>query len=149
MLMGGDFAHHGGEFRPSPYLPIPLKITPHPFPDRRSCEQACPGSIFAKVHGGYSNTKKPEPENWSIQPFFRPIANFSHDVEQCIDSIKKVQEVDGHDEVMVVMAHDEAVLDSVEFFPKKANDWKQKGWGNAMRWAFLKDFQKGVQHSEK
>ena len=30
IYMGGDIAHHGGEFRPTEYLPIPEKIVPNP-----------------------------------------------------------------------------------------------------------------------
>lgn len=30
IFMGGDIAHHGGEFRPTEYLPIPENIVPNP-----------------------------------------------------------------------------------------------------------------------
>jgi glyoxylase-like metal-dependent hydrolase (beta-lactamase superfamily II) len=39
ILMGGDAYHHGGELRPSPYLPLPQEIQPHPCMCR--CELHC------------------------------------------------------------------------------------------------------------
>ncbi len=42
------------------------------------------------------------------------------------------------------MAHDESLLNVVDFFPKYANDFKSKGWAEKGRWLFLKDFAKAV-----
>ena len=69
----------------------------------------------------------------------------THNVEDCIGTINKMQETDGHDEIFVVFAHDDTLLDVVDFFPKKANDWRKKGWASDSKWAFLKDFQKAVE----
>jgi hypothetical protein len=38
-----------------------------------------------------------------------------------------VIEADARDEVLVLMAHDDSLLDVMDFFPKYANDFKQKG----------------------
>ncbi|MCJ1399609.1 hypothetical protein MMC11_002811 [Xylographa trunciseda] len=148
ILMGGDFVHHGGEFRPSPYLSLPTSIYPHPFLNRRGHGQLCPGSIFEKIHPATTENKDTGNSKWRTEPFFRPAAVFTHDLEQCVSTIKKVQEADGHEQVLVVFAHDETLLDVVEFFPKKANDWLGKGWGTSTKWMFLKDFQKGVEASD-
>ncbi|EWZ38691.1 hypothetical protein FOZG_10237 [Fusarium oxysporum Fo47] len=55
MLLGGDVAHHAGEFRPSPFEPMPAEIRPDP---RKPAFQSngngsfCPGSMFERVHRG-------------------------------------------------------------------------------------------------
>ena len=145
ILMGGDFAHHAGEFRPSPYLPLPISIHPHPFLNRRRHGQSCPGSIFEKIHPANRESNATKNGSWRTEAFFRPGPQSTHDMDQCVTTIKNVQEADGHDRVLVVFAHDEALLDVIEFFPSKANNWLEKGWGKNMKWMFLKDFQKGVE----
>lgn len=32
------------------------------------------------------------------------------------------------------------MLDVLEFFPRDANAWKEKGWKEKGRWGFLQDF---------
>ncbi|MCJ1289500.1 hypothetical protein MMC34_001033 [Xylographa carneopallida] len=145
ILMGGDFVHHGGEFRPSPYLPLPTSIHPHPFVNKREHSLSCPGSIFEKIHPATTNNRSRKDGKWMTEPFFRPGPEFTHDLKQCVSTIRKVQEADGHEQVLIVFAHDEALLNVVDFFPKRANDWLEKGWGTNMKWMFLKDFQKGVE----
>ncbi|MCJ1476955.1 hypothetical protein MMC13_005625 [Lambiella insularis] len=147
ILMGGDFSHHGGEFRPSQYNPLPSSISPHPFKDQRAHNQTCPGALFEKIHP--TTTSSVSSADWTTEPFFRPSAGFTDSVPQAIETIEKVQEADGHEEVLVVMAHDATLLDVVEFFPKKANDWLERGWGADTRWAFLGDFQNAIATVEK
>ena len=62
---------------------------------------------------------------------------------QATESIRKMEEFDAHPNVLTVMAHDEHFLGVGEFFPRSANGWKGKGWGEGNRWRFLADF-KGV-----
>lgn len=146
ILMGGDFSHHGGEFRPSLYNPLPSSISPHPFKDQRAHAQSCPGAIFEKIHPTTTSSAKGD---WRTQPFFRSSAASTPDLPRALKTIEKVQEADGHEEVLVVMAHDATFLDVIDFFPKKANNWLAKGWGTDTRWAFLGDFQKSLAIVEK
>lgn len=138
ILMGGDACHHGGEFRPSKYLPLPAMISPNPL--NKSSPQPCPGSLFEHLL----------PERDPTKEFYR-IARFtngtgiSHDPDEAERTIEKVQEADCQDNVLVVMAHDDVLLDVVDFFPKYANDFVEKGWQGKGRWAFLKDFREAVQ----
>ena len=129
---GGDIAHHGGEFRPTKYLPLPDNITPNPLvkPYERQAP-ICPGSMFEAVH----------PNRNSTEPFYVPTKKGVHqDAQQAKESIDKMGEFDGHDNVFVNVAHDTSLYDVVEFFPKKANGWSKKGWREHGRWRFLKDF---------
>ncbi|KAH7323593.1 beta-lactamase-like protein [Rhexocercosporidium sp. MPI-PUGE-AT-0058] len=139
IFMGGDACHHGGEFRPSQYLPIPESISPNPL-DLKS-KTPCPGSLFDDLYRDGDRMK----------PFYA-IANpgdgsgVAHDVDEAAATISKVIEADAQDEVLVVMAHDETLLDVVDFFPKYVNDFKSKGWVEESRWLFLKDFVRAVGH---
>ena len=44
IFMGGDACHHGGEFRPSEWLPLPSSISPNLL-DLKS-KIPCPGSLY-------------------------------------------------------------------------------------------------------
>jgi len=68
-------------------------------------------------------------------------------VDEAERTLLKVQEADAKEEVLVIMAHDNSALDVVDFFPKYANDFVEKGWVKALRWRFLKDFEGDVKKS--
>jgi glyoxylase-like metal-dependent hydrolase (beta-lactamase superfamily II) len=136
ILMGGDVAHHCGEFRPSQYMPFPESITPHPLTDSPS--DICLGSLFENL--------LPKGDK---QPFYVPAkletGQAHHDVDEAIRSIEKLQEADIADNVMVALAHDMSLLGVVDFFPKQANDFMKHGWHLKTRWRFLKDFAGAVE----
>lgn len=139
ILMGGDACHHGGEFRPSRYLPLPEKISPNPL--ERYGGQSCPGALFEDLLRDGDRTK----------PFFEiprleDGKGVAYDVDEATATIGKVQEADAKEEVLVVIAHDDSLLDVVDFFPKYANDFVKKGWVQEGRWRFLKDFDTAVRH---
>ncbi|KAL2062868.1 hypothetical protein VTL71DRAFT_5940 [Oculimacula yallundae] len=137
IFMGGDACHHGGEFRPSQYIQLPESISPNPF-DIKS-KIPCPGSMFDDLYRDGDRNKPfyaiAKPEDGS---------GVAHDADEAEVTVEKVIEADAHDEVFVVMAHDDSLLDVVDFFPKYANDFKSKGWAEKTRWLFLKDFAKAV-----
>ncbi|QMW42500.1 metallo-beta-lactamase superfamily protein [Aspergillus flavus] len=130
ILMGGDIAHYTGIFRPSKHLPLPDSIQPHPiFP---SCEAAfCPGSAWEELQS--SRGRK------VTDSLFEP--TFGHDIPLAIETISKLQEIDCDEDVLVIIAHDFAVRDGVDHFPAALNDWKEKGWGRKLRWAFLRELE--------
>jgi hypothetical protein len=68
IFMGGDACHHGGEYRPTDYLPLPKNITPSPI----KVKTVCPGYLFEKVHRDKSSTKE----------FYKLTTNFPHHYEQ-------------------------------------------------------------------
>ncbi|KAI2618409.1 beta-lactamase-like protein [Hypoxylon sp. NC1633] len=137
ILMGGDVIHHDGELRPHHWHPLPNTIAPHPFNPTSS--SPCPGDIFEKyLHQG------------KAEPFYVPVGGGAHfDVPEAIESIKKLQELDAHENILVVPAHDQFMLGVVDFFPKPANDFLRKGWAKDARWKFLGDFAKAVGHEGK
>ncbi|KAI0842795.1 beta-lactamase-like protein [Hypoxylon sp. FL0890] len=143
ILMGGDAIHHGGELRPHHWHPLPNSISPHPFDPLST--SPCPGEIFERLlHDG---KEEPFYVPAGKSPDGQPSAH--HDVEETIRTIKKLQEYDAHDNILVVPAHDQYILGVVDFFPKLANDFMAKGWVKKARWGFLADFAKAVGYEGK
>ncbi|KAH7034754.1 beta-lactamase-like protein [Microdochium trichocladiopsis] len=161
ILMGGDAVHHGGELRPHTWHPLPAEITPHPFdPLSRA---PCPGEIFDCVlrdvpgscNGGGGGGDSGSNSGGSTKkdrhsPIYLPQGDPAygvvphHDIPEMIDSIRKVQEADAHSNILVVAAHDQSLLDIVDFFPARADEFAEKGWVQKARWAFLMDFARSV-----
>lgn len=111
IFLGGDCAHHGAEFRPTPYLPLPNEISPSPIPHAHG-GSVCPGFLFASVHRLY-----PAPEA-ATEPFFIAGETAARDVEAARVSVGKMSEFDAHGNVFTVVAHDASLLDVVGIFPK-------------------------------
>ncbi|KAB5566136.1 beta-lactamase-like protein [Coniochaeta sp. 2T2.1] len=136
IFMGGDAAHHCGELRPSPYMPLPTEISPHPFTE--SATDICPGALFEKL----------VPKDHTTKTFYVPASmegGAHHDSAEAIKTIEKMQEADVADNVLVALAHDLSLVGVVDFFPKKANDFMKHKWNEKIRWRFLKDFSKAVE----
>ncbi|CAE6421085.1 hypothetical protein ACGC1H_006694 [Rhizoctonia solani] len=131
VFMGADICHHGGQMRPTKYLPLPESISPNPFPHRPEC----PGSLLLNVH----------PKHSSVEPFYH-VANppqgkaASTNPVEAQRSLEKLLDVDCHENIFTIIAHDSTMLGVVEFFPKTLNDWKFKGYREKSMWSFLKDF---------
>jgi hypothetical protein len=55
-------------------------------------------------------------------------------------SVTRLQEFDGDDNILVLIAHDPALLEVAELFPgHNINSWKGKGWKSRFAWNFLNE----------
>ncbi|KAI9934664.1 hypothetical protein MW887_000281 [Aspergillus wentii] len=139
IFMGGDIAHHCGEFRPSNHHPIPSKLFPNPLD--LSSVLPCPGSLFTSIH----------PDGRSDTPYYRigtwpDGSTAADDLQEAEKSLKKLEVYDAKaDQVFVILAHDPAMRGVIDFFPSDVNRWREKGWGEKTRWAFLRDFKNAIQ----
>ncbi|EMC94885.1 hypothetical protein BAUCODRAFT_565746 [Baudoinia panamericana UAMH 10762] len=137
ILMGGDVAHHGCEFRPTEYLPLPDNIVPNPmtppFARTAGAHAVCPGAIFAAVH----------PKKSTTEPFVQATGFIHDDAAEACKSVEKLLPFDAQENIFSVIAHDKSLLDVVDFYPRPANEWKAKGWKEESRWRFLRDFDTG------
>jgi glyoxylase-like metal-dependent hydrolase (beta-lactamase superfamily II) len=138
IFMGGDACQHGGVFRPSDYLPLPDFISPHPLDP--SSIAPCPGAIFDPIlrNGSrttpiYQITRDPEGKTGAAANLIEA---------EC--TITKVQEADAQKRIFVIMAHDSTLLNVVDFFPKYADNFIEKGWVERAKWKFLEDFKRDV-----
>ncbi|TKA65209.1 hypothetical protein B0A55_09010 [Friedmanniomyces simplex] len=128
IIMGGDIAHHGGEFRPTKWLPLPDDIQPSPLvAPYAKAASVCPGSLFEAIH----------PKRSSTEPYMLPNGPIHDNAETAVESLDKFTEFDAQENVFAMIAHDESLLDVVEFYPKPANGWREKGWKEQGRWRFL------------
>ncbi|KAG9099724.1 hypothetical protein FS749_000586 [Ceratobasidium sp. UAMH 11750] len=135
IFMGGDICHHGGELRPNQYLPLPEHISPNPFKPQSF---PCPGSILLDIH----------PHNSATEPFFQ-IADLNgkqahDDPAEAQRSLGKLEDFDGHPNILTIIAHDHTLLDVLEFYPKNLNDWQERGYKERGMWQFLRDFREAV-----
>lgn len=140
IFLGADSCHHGAMMRPTEYLPIPLEISPNPL--QLGFSTPCPGAIFEQFQAsrGRSNT----------EPLWDIVENGAYaDPASAKATLEKLQEADASDDILVVIAHDDSILDIVDFYPKGANDWKAKGWGEKSRWAFVKYFGDFIEKLQK
>jgi glyoxylase-like metal-dependent hydrolase (beta-lactamase superfamily II) len=133
VLMGADCCHHGGEFRPTEYLPIPDSIFPNPIVSSKRYPRShpCPGSLFVKIHPKQSET----------EPFYQLTMGKDADaVAEATRSQRKMFDFDADENVLVLVAHDAEAGDVIDLWPKNIDNWKEKGWKDQLTWAFLKDF---------
>lgn len=130
ILMGGDICHDPGIFRPSEYLPLPTSISPHPF-NLHSETRFCPGSAFEELQ-----LSRKRDSTDSLYDMC-----FGHDIPLAMNTRDWLQELDFHEDIFTIIAHDWAVRDGVEHFPASLNAWKKKGWEKKVRWAWLRDLE--------
>ncbi|KIY02267.1 uncharacterized protein Z520_02405 [Fonsecaea multimorphosa CBS 102226] len=138
IFMGGDACHHGGEFRPTEYLPLPRAIVPSPFP--RHTHGVCPGAWLQALHH----------EQRADRPFYRLKPGFAHDQEAVEETIHKLEAFDAADNVFVIIAHDPSLLDEgFPMFPAVANDWARHNFAEKVRWCFVKDFEAALKEVQE
>ncbi|KAL8824158.1 MAG: hypothetical protein Q9170_008238, partial [Blastenia crenularia] len=149
IFLGGDCAHHGGEFRPSANLPLPSNLSPSPLPHLHPA--TCPGSLFIPIHRLYDPSNRDHATDTpTSEPFYKVSAGGADDVTQARESVKKMSNFDGREDVLVMIAHDAHMLDVVKFFPEgTANEWKKEGWKEKGMWRFLRDFEEAVGEREE
>ncbi len=130
ILLGADSVHDGGELRPSEFIPIPETIDLRPYAPFSTTNFCCPGHVVEELQ--ISRHRKP------TEPILIPAIGC--DIPLAIKTVEKLHHADAKDDIFFVYAHDGTILNTVDFFPKKANDWKAKGWAETVRWAFLKEY---------
>ena len=137
VLLAGDGAHHCGEFRPTPLVPLPDNISPSPLEDSTSVS-VCPCSIFERVH--------PSPGSFRTTPFYEAPAPMVEDPVAHRATLDALKTFDASPDVFVILAHDASLLDVLEFFPAAdLTGWeKRPSKKDIGQWRFLNDFRKGA-----
>ncbi|KAG8631915.1 hypothetical protein KVT40_001055 [Elsinoe batatas] len=130
ILLGGDVCHYAGIFRPSKHLPVPEEIAPHPCkPDTDAI--LCPGHAWE--HLQKSRGRAVDDSLFDM--------TFGLDIPLANTTKGHLQELDCDDNIFVIIAHDSTVRDGVPHFPATLNDWRQKGLGHKLKWAFMRDLE--------
>jgi len=159
ILMGADSFHHASQLRPNDLNPLPDSI-PTQLESFSQYNGFCPGHIFDVIHPSHPCRKNDIPSHYirdidanhnsaKTTPYFT-IASSSDgkslavDLTAGKDTIKGLSRFDADENILVVAAHDRSHFNILQYFPKLANDWKDKGWKEKGRWRFLDDMKKAV-----
>jgi hypothetical protein len=124
IYMAADTVHHGGEFRPSYLQPLPSTPIDAPGLDPDPAKQQ---KQILGLHPKHSQT----------ETFLEVSHDFPDDYEPAMQTIEKLQAFDADEKVFVVFAHDTGLLDVVDTYPQRANEWKEKGWREKTLWRFI------------
>ncbi|CAE6413231.1 unnamed protein product [Rhizoctonia solani] len=142
VFMGGDTCHHGGQLRPTKRTPLPKYVSPNPFPNELNAVM-CPGALLLHIHPTHNPT----------EPFYRvansPGSAARTDTVEAQESLEKLKEMDGNENVLTIIAHDAMWLKVLMFFPETLNNWKSEGHKARGAWAFLKDFKQAFSEIQK
>lgn len=133
IFLGGDIAHTCMVFRPTEKYPLPDQISPAPNCPPFS-NSTCSGDMFASMH---RSRNEEDGERRSRTTPFCLVAGPDEDLAESQRSTDELANFDGEDNILTMLAHDGSLLEVLEYFPKKANDWKSKGWGPQGHWRFL------------
>ncbi|KAF2165802.1 hypothetical protein M409DRAFT_24089 [Zasmidium cellare ATCC 36951] len=134
IFLGGDTCHFTGSVRPSEFLPMPDQIPSVTALDPY-LPRPCPCAAF-------TIQSRLKPKRFEV-PFYNVStgqASFYADPPTAEKSISALKEFDADPNILLLIAHDVAPLDALPFFPNaNLNDWKQKGYKEAMHWAFVNE----------
>lgn len=144
VFLGGDICHFGGVFRPTEYVPMPERLNPCDVGHEKVHDKPYQHTVFTDCH--------PDPKNARTAPYYTPccrVDGWYVDPPRAIESVSRLKILDADDRVLVLIAHDPAVLDVVTFFPQgTANDWRRKGWKRTLRWRFLGELPSSVRKTK-
>jgi glyoxylase-like metal-dependent hydrolase (beta-lactamase superfamily II) len=127
LFLGGDAAHHCGEFRPSVHQPLPSTVI---LEEQGRQVSFCPCSWYEDLQT--SRDRDPQGPLW--QPAF------GHNMDEVLATIHHMQAYDGEDNIFVILAHDSALRrQEVPFFPERVNDWKSRGLDQRLRWTWISE----------
>ena len=108
---------------------MPSSILPNPMTGAVDVP-FCPGSWFEDMN--VQRGRKAD------GPLYQPKS--AYDMDETLRTIGKMQECDGNEDVFVILAHDTSIQSSrVPLFPEHINDWKARGLGRDLKWAWIED----------
>ncbi|KAJ9612253.1 hypothetical protein H2200_003850 [Cladophialophora chaetospira] len=145
IFMAGDLVHTCLCFRPSETYPLPSTIasptTTDPFTATNPSIQTSPLTHIHRLHTHPSGAHLAQTTPFSL------VSAYEEDVPCSQANATALANIfDGNENVLTVYAHDESLLDVLDFFPKgTANEWKSKGWGERGHWRFLAELVKRLE----
>lgn len=153
IYFAGDSFHHASELRPhdghGASLPSSLDLP----------GLSCPCSALHTIHPLNDRSKIPNhyhkhynqvPNDPNKVPFHtisetKSGETMAVDLRAARATVEAVQRFDSDPRVFVIAAHDTTLYDILEYFPKSANAWREKGWKEEGYWLFLRDLGRAVE----
>lgn len=109
---------------------MPTTVSPHPcYGDSKT--PLCPGHAWEELQKSRGRE--------ATDTLFD--MTFGLDIPLAKNTVRQLQQFDCHEDVFVIIAHDNTVRDGVPHFPASLNAWKEQGWGQKLKWAFLRDLE--------
>jgi hypothetical protein len=68
---------------------------------------------------------------------FSQVVGPEHDLAESQRSTNKLANFDGEENILTITAHDVSLRDVLDFFPRQANNWKEKEWKKEGHWRWL------------
>lgn len=145
IFLGGDCAYHCGEFRPSPYMPLPKQIVFKPATWAFNSERRAAAPVLRTrkimLCAGEFVQENLHPKTSTMDPFYEtPLEPAVSCHAEANESLAKLELFDACDDVLVCMSHDPSLMNILPFYPYSLNDWYQKGYKQKVHWEFLYDF---------
>lgn len=138
VFLGGDISHFPGMYRPTSYVPMPDTIPAETKLDARF-PHPCPCSIFTACHRNNNNGTSAA-QTTTFYTVSQAPTSWYEDFKQASHSVEGLTEFDASQSVFVAIAHDPALREVIDIFPKASmNDWKAKGWANQSHWHFVNE----------
>ncbi|KAJ7717798.1 hypothetical protein B0H16DRAFT_1740371 [Mycena metata] len=137
LFLGGDAAHHVGMLRPTAALH-------RAFPAPPALLTSTKRSVALTAIGRASNDTT-DAKPFDLAARTTPILDvaeggYYEDAPTSRASIDLISAFDANPDVLVVLAHDESLLEIVgPAFPAKLDGWKERGWKERAVWAFLEE----------
>lgn len=136
IFLGGDVCHYPGAHQPSAYIPMPEAI-PAETKLAERLPLPCPCSLFTACH------PEPDPARSRTTPFDRVSTHpesWYMDAVEAQQSVDKLVEFDGDENVFVAIGHDPTLRDVCDLFPHGTlNDWKRRGRKGATHGGFVNE----------
>ena len=145
MYLGADSFHHGSMLRPHSDSRLPDDVRlPSLCCSCEALRAIHPLAHLSEAPERYHATFGQQGTEYREVPFHTVSQtetgdSLAIDIEEARTTIKKVQKFDKLEDVFVVAAHDTSLYGVLEYFPKEANAWKEKGWKEKGKWLFLDD----------
>ena len=133
VFLGADMAHFPGMYRPNHYVPMPETLPAETKLDSRF-DHPCPCSIFTACHS--------DPVNARTSAFYhvsKLAESWFEDGKVAQRSVDALAEFDASENVFVAVAHDPALREVIDIFPKTMTNWKAKGWAQQSHWHFVNE----------
>ena len=136
IFLGADICHFGGSFRPTRYVPMPSGLSSDDLGRSETPSLRYDASVFTRLHW--------LPDMGRVSPFYQPCSRADSwyvDPQRARESIRKLMALDADERVLVLIAHDPAVMKVLPFYPEYVmNGWYEAGWKQKLRWGFLDEF---------
>ncbi|KAJ7717790.1 hypothetical protein B0H16DRAFT_1700848 [Mycena metata] len=137
LFLGGDAAHHVGMLRPTAAL---HRAFPAPPALLTSTKRSVAPTAIAPASNDTTDAKPFDLAARTTPLLDVAEGGYYQDAPTSRASIALLGAFDANPDVLVVLAHDESLLEIVgPAFPAKLDGWKETGWKERAVWAFLEE----------